>query len=100
MDLQKSVQFKLDIDTSDLDKAIQEAKKLDELLKKNVKQNRFKSVVVWASMVSILLLVARAFGVYDLLSIKEPVVKSIIDIILFLLTAFGVLNNPTSKKFF
>ena len=63
-----------------------------------MKQNRFKSVVLWSSLVSALI----AFLVGSEI-ISLGLGKTVSDIVAFVFTTlagFGILNNPTNPKGF
>lgn len=55
-------------------------------------QNRFKSVVTWASIISLLLNILVQFGV--LLPDQSNAITGAISGILNALVVFGILNNP------
>ena len=55
-------------------------------------QNRFKSVVTWASIISLLLNIMVQFGV--LLPDQSNAITGAISGILNALVVFGILNNP------
>jgi uncharacterized membrane protein len=65
-----------------------------------MKQNRFKSVVVWSSIAMLLLLILNTAGLFDKLGIDQAAAKIIIDSVLGLLVLLGILNNPTDKDNF
>ena len=58
------------------------------------RQNRFKSVVTWASIIALLLNILVQFGV--ILPDQSNAITGAISGILNALVVFGVLNNPTS----
>lgn len=64
------------------------------------KQNRFKSIVVWTSVASLLLLILNTAGVFDKLGMDQTAAKVIIDSILTILVLLGILNNPNDKANF
>lgn len=61
-------------------------------------QNRFKSKVVWVSIVSTILLLGNQFGLLDNLQLEA--LKNAADVILSVLVVFGILNNPTTNNKF
>lgn len=65
-----------------------------------MEQNRWKSKVVWAGILSTLMMLMGNLGLYETLGITEEWLKTVIDLTLSLLTAFGVLNNPTAEGHF
>lgn len=62
-----------------------------------MKQSRWTSPVLWTSLISALFLILKGFGVYE---IDNETLSKLIDVVLALLTAFGVANNPTDKENF
>jgi len=61
-------------------------------------QNRFKSPVVWASIVAQILAILISLGVIDT-GLSETIKQAVCGV-LQLLVIFGVLNNPTDKEHF
>lgn len=60
-------------------------------------QNRLKSKVFWIGIVSIVALVGQTFGWYEL---PNETAEIVANVILVILGAFGVANNPTSPDKF
>lgn len=60
-------------------------------------QNRLKSKVFWVGIVSIVALVGKTFGWYEL---PEGVADTAANVVLTVLGMFGVANNPTSPDKF
>lgn len=60
-----------------------------------MEQNRFKSPVVWASIVAQVLSILVLMGVID--TGMSEAIEGVAAALLQLLATFGVLNNPTSK---
>lgn len=60
-----------------------------------MEQNRFKSPVVWASIVAQVLSILVLMGVID--TGMSEAIEDVAAALLQLLATFGVLNNPTSK---
>jgi uncharacterized membrane protein len=58
--------------------------------------NRFKSWAVWLSIGSLIVFCAKEFGGIDISS----TVDGFMDVLLPLLIAFGIVNNPTDKTHF
>ncbi len=63
-------------------------------------QNRFKSKVVWAAIAATLLTLFGHIGLYDLIGVSQAAFQALIDAVLGILVAFGVLNNPTNANEF
>jgi uncharacterized membrane protein len=62
--------------------------------------NRYKSKVVWISVMSLVVLILSKCGLLSKFGIDEGVLKTIIDSILSILVIFGILNNPVNKEGF
>jgi phi LC3 family holin len=60
-------------------------------------RNRIKSPVLWTSLISALFLILKGLGIYE---IDNELLSKITDIVLSILTAFGIINNPTNKTGF
>ncbi len=63
-------------------------------------QSRWKSKVVWASILATALTLLGNLGLYEALGIEKEPLQHIIDAALTMLVAFGVLNNPTDAEHF
>lgn len=63
-------------------------------------KQRFKSKVVWLSVISLILIILNTFGVFEGIGITETEQKIIVDSFLSILVLFGFLNNPTDKENF
>jgi uncharacterized membrane protein len=63
-------------------------------------QNRWKSKVTWAGLAATMLMLLGQLGLYDALNITQSWAQTVVDLILSLLVAFGVLNNPTNPEGF
>lgn len=61
-------------------------------------QNRFKSPVLWGTIVAQVLALLVTVGVIDT-GVSEAV-EAVFAAVLNLLGVFGILNNPTSKNTF
>ena len=80
-------------------RVIQKIKEKREWFKMNKDmQNRFKSPVLWSSIITALLLLLGEWNLYDILGIKEELARHTFDFILLVLTLFGVINNPNNKS--
>lgn len=63
-------------------------------------QSRWKSKVVWASIAATLLALLGNLGLYEAIGIAKEPLQYVVDAVLALLVAFGVLNNPTDAEHF
>lgn len=58
--------------------------------------SRFKSWAVWLSIGALIIFCAKEFGGVDI----SGTVDGLLDVLLPLLVAFGIVNNPTDKSRF
>lgn len=58
--------------------------------------SRFKSWAVWLSIGALVVFCAKEFGGIDI----SDTVDGVLDVLLPLLVAFGIVNNPTDNKHF
>jgi uncharacterized membrane protein len=65
-----------------------------EIIKKIV--SRFKSWAVWLSIGALIVFCAKEFAGIDI----SDTVNGLLDVLLPLLVAFGIVNNPTDKSHF
>lgn len=63
-------------------------------------QPRWKSWVVWVSVLGALWTIANAVGLTEKWGIEESTFKTIVDAVGVILTGFGILNNPTDRSNF
>lgn len=59
-----------------------------------MEQNRFKSWALWTSVAALIVFCVRQFAGIDI----EPTVDGLLDVLLPVLVAFGIVNNPTDKS--
>ncbi|MBQ8298676.1 MAG: hypothetical protein IJX99_02230 [Clostridia bacterium] len=66
-----------------------------------MKQNRFKSKVVWASILGALFLLYNAIAAeMGWPTIEDGTFNTLVNSVLSILVGFGILNNPTSTDKF
>ena len=58
--------------------------------------SRFKSWAVWISIGALVVFCAKEFGGIDI----SETVNGLLDVLLPILVAFGIVNNPTDSKHF
>lgn len=59
-------------------------------------QNRFKSWALWTSIAALIVFCAKEFAHIDI----SETVNGLLDVLLPVLVAFGIVNNPTDKQNF
>jgi len=64
------------------------------------RQNRWTSRAAWAALLGLVGMILGRFGLYDNLGITDETWQAIVDGLLGVLVAFGVLNNPTDPENF
>lgn len=57
-------------------------------------QSRWKSPVLWTSVAALVVYVLKTFVRMDL----SREINGLVDVLLPVLAAFGIINNPTSKN--
>lgn len=63
-------------------------------------QNRWKSPVVWTSLAALLFFVLKTWGLFEWTGLSKDSFDQLISLIVAVLAAFGVLNNPTDPQNF
>jgi hypothetical protein len=58
-------------------------------------QNRFKSWALWLSVAALIAFVSKTYFNYEI-----PQFDTLVNLLLVVLTGFGILNNPKDKKKF
>lgn len=58
--------------------------------------NRFKSWALWLSIGALIVFCVKEFGGIDI----SETVDGLLNALLPVLVAFGIVNNPTDKKYF
>ena len=61
-----------------------------------MKQNRFKSWALWLAVAALVVFCVKEFAGLDI----SPTVNGLMDVLLPVLVAFGVVNDPTTKDSF
>lgn len=57
-------------------------------------QNRFKSWALWTSIAALIIFCVKTFANIDI----SQEVNGFLDVLLPVLVAFGIVNNPTNKE--
>lgn len=57
-----------------------------------MEQNRFQSWALWTSIAALIVFCVREFAGIDI----EPTVDGLLNVLLPVLVAFGIVNNPTN----
>lgn len=61
-------------------------------------QKRWRSKVLWMSVIAQLIALLSAFGFWQWIGVTEDWVNKIVIIVMELLTVIGVVNNPTDPN--
>ena len=62
----------------------------------NTMQNRFKSWALWTSIAALIIFCVKEFAKVDI----SETVNGLLDVLLPVLVAFGIVNNPTDADKF
>ena len=65
-----------------------------------VRQNRFKSKALWASIIGLIVTVFSVFNVWQKIGIDSEAFSAIVAAVGSVLSAFGIFNDPTNKEGF
>lgn len=60
-------------------------------------QSRWRSPVLWTSLFALVFFVLKTWGLLQWLGLDQDSGNQLIALIVAVLAAFGVLNNPTDK---
>ena len=60
-----------------------------------VKQNRFKSPILWSSLAALILMVMRFFGLGEAADTASQKSAEIFGLVCAVLAALGIINNPS-----
>ena len=63
-------------------------------------QNRFRSKVVWVTIVSLVILLGSNYGLWDKIGMTSETFQTAANLILSVLVALGIVNDPTNKEGF
>lgn len=64
------------------------------------KQNRFASKTAWVAVAALVLFILKNYGLLAPLGLTEEAYKQLFDLVMAVLVAFGVFNNPTNSEGF
>ena len=59
--------------------------------------SRWRSPVLWTSLVALVLFTLKNFNVFACIGVSEDTFKEYFNLLFALLIGFGILNNPTDK---
>lgn len=61
-------------------------------------QNRWKSKVVWTTLIALVVLVGGNYGLWDAIGMTSETFQSAANMILAVLVSVGIINNPTDSE--
>ncbi len=61
-------------------------------------QNRFKSKVVWLTIISLVILLGSNYGLWDKIGMTSETFQTAANLVLSVLVALGIVNNPTDSE--
>lgn len=73
----------------------EQTEEAEETQATDTKQSRWRSKALWAAIVGLVMAIFSAFGVWQKLGIDSEAFNAIVTAIGGVLTAFGIINNPT-----
>lgn len=65
-----------------------------------MEQNRLKSLAAWVALFAVVGFVFGNWGLFEKIGLTNETWKTLTELILAALAAFGILNNPTDKENF
>jgi len=63
-----------------------------------MKQNRWKSKIVWTTVIALIVLLGGNYGLWDAIGMTSDVFQTAANLILTIAVAVGIVNNPTDKE--
>ena len=64
------------------------------------KQNRFKSKAAWVAVAALMLFILKNYGLLASVGLTENSFKELTNLMLAVISAFGIFNDPTTKDSF
>ena len=61
---------------------------------------RLKSKVVWVSISALVLFILKNYGLLDVVGLTAESYNELTTLIFAVVTALGIFNNPTDRRFF
>lgn len=63
-------------------------------------QNRLKSKVLWVAVAALIAFILGNYGLYEAIGLDEESFQHMVELILAVAIAFGIINNPEDKENF
>lgn len=63
-------------------------------------QNRYTSKAAWIAIAALVGFLLGNYGLYDAIGLTDASYKTLVDLVLVVVGAFGIFNNPTSADTF
>lgn len=60
-------------------------------------EHRLKSKTLWLSVAALIIFILSNYGLWDAIGMNEESFKEFVDLILVVLIALGIINNPQEK---
>ena len=61
-------------------------------------QNRWKSKIVWTTIVALVVLVGGNYGLWNYIGMTSEVFQQAANLVLTVLVAVGIINNPSDSE--
>ena len=65
-----------------------------------MKQNRFRSLYAWGTLLPVLIILGNSYGIWDFIKMDGDTFTKLFMSIGALLVAFGIFQNPSDKDNF
>jgi uncharacterized membrane protein len=66
----------------------------------NMTQNRWRSKVVWTTVIALIILLGGNYGLWDAIGMTSDTFQTAANLVLTILVAVGIINNPTDSENF
>ncbi len=63
-------------------------------------QNRWRSKVVWTTVIALIILLGGNYGLWDAIGMTSDTFQTAANLVLTILVAVGIINNPTDSENF
>ena len=60
-------------------------------------QSRWSSKIVWTTMIALVVLIGGNYGLWDYIGMTSEVFQQAANLVLTVLVAVGIVNNPTTS---
>jgi len=61
-------------------------------------QNRWKSKIVWTTLIALIVLLGGNYGLWNAIGMTSETFQAAANLVLSILIALGIVNNPTDSE--